>query len=43
MVTDKNQPWVTVKILVKLPERDAVIVAGPNDMWNQSNIGVGVI
>ena len=41
MVTDKNQPWVTAKILVKLPERNAVIVVGPNDMWNQSNIGVG--
>ena len=43
MIVYQNQPLVLAKIIVQLLERNAVVIVGPNDMWDQGNIGVGVI
>ena len=43
MIVYQNQPPVLVKIIVQLLERNTVVIIGPNDMWDQGNIGVGII
>lgn len=43
MVIYKNQARVMIEVVIKLFQRNAIIIAGPDHMRNQRNISIGVV
>ena len=43
MILNQNQARILIEIIIELFQRDAVIVAGPNHMWDQGNGCIRVV